>query len=616
MKQELKDEKIKVINLTKYLKGLPSTKEAYVLIILATIIIGIISYFILASTLDLKKAIIPGTVIGLIFLGLPTIVTALLTALMTKKTKSEIGFKESIYLATFGMAIIIIPYLIGIFLTRIKPLYLIDMLIFGYDLIFLTRVIAIILITPNGIIKSTPIAITQPLIGLLFIPTITAINMTYTLIPLPPINLITFTIKSLLSLAIMVGSTILLIKAVDAPMKKNFGMKSTTLARAFLAHLINNSLDIEQKMAPSTEKINALIGLIAFKTKNKIKAVLITLYLHPGPFAGIGGAKMTKELAKIDNELNTTTLIAHGTATHDLNPMRTEDLKKLREEIIKKIKQMKFKKEKACFATAKTSNAEMKAMCFGKNVFMNSSFYPKATEDIDLSIGKSIMNKMEKHFNTAIYADGHNCNKDGHFTVFSGDPRTDYLEEASSILTKNILKQKQEDFKIGTSIIKMKKYGEKEGMGKAGIRTILMQTKTNKYAYVIIDGNNIKGNLREKIIKALKKEGVKKAEVMTTDSHAVNSIQGVYNPVGEKTPEEEVIKAVIKGVKKAEENLEEAQVAFEKITVPGIRVLGMQRASELIATVNSIVSTMAIMAPFVITSGIILSLLSILLVQW
>ena len=617
MEQKLKDEKIKVVKLTKYLKALPTTKQAYLLILLTSIIIGVISHFILTKSINPINSLWAGTIIGLIFLGLPTITTAIITTIMTAKTKASIDFKESIYLAIIGMILIIIPYLIGIWLSAANPLYLIDLLIFGYSAIFLIRVIAVILITPFGIIKSTPVALVQPLTGFIFISTITAINTIYTLIPMPQINIITFTAKAIISLIIMVGSTILLIKAVDAPMKKNFGIKSTTLTRAFLAHWLNNSLDIEEKMAPSTEKINALIGIIAFKAKNKIKALLITPYLHPGPFAEIGGSKMAKEFIKIDSNLNTTTLVAHGTATHDLNPMRTADLKKIRTAIIKKVKNMKFKKEKISFEKAETKNAEITGNAFGKNVFMASSFYPKATEDIDLSIGKNIMSKMEQNFDTAIYADAHNCNLEGHFTLFSGDPRTAYLEEASETLSKKLLKAKQEEFKLGTSIIKIKNYTEKDGIGTAGIRTLLFKTKSGKkYAYVIIDANNIKGNLRKIILEELKKQGIEKAEVMTTDSHTVNNIQGIYNPFGERIPLIEIKKAIKQGVQKAEENLEEVQVSMEKIKVPGIRVLGMQRASELIATINSIVSTMTIIAPFVITSGIILSLLSILIIPW
>jgi len=617
MEQKLKDEKIKVVKLTKYLKALPTTKQAYLLIILTSIIIGVASHFILTKNINPLNSLWAGTIIGLIFLGLPTITTAIITTLMTTKTKARIDFKESIYLAIIGMLLIIIPYLIGIWLSAINPLYLIDLLIFGYSAIFLIRVIAVILITPFGIIKSTPIALIQPLIGFIFVSTITAINTIYTLIPIPQINIISFTLKSITSLIIMVGSTILLIKAIDAPMKKNFGIKSTTLTRAFLAHWLNNSLDIEEKMAPSTEKINALIGILAFKTKNKIKAILITPYLHPGPFAEIGGSKIAKELIKIDKDLNTTTLITHGTATHDLNPMRTPDLKKIRTAIKQKIKIMKFKKEKINFEKAKTKNAEMTGTSFGNNVFMTSTFFPKATEDIDLSIGKNIMSKMEKNFNKAIYADAHNCNRNGHFTVFSGDPRAAYLEETAELLNKKLVKAKQENFKIGVSITKLKKYSEKDGLGAAGIRTILFKTQSNKkYAYIIIDGNNLKENLRKILLEELKKQGIEKAEIMTTDSHTVNNIQGIYNPFGEKIPLNEIKKAIKEGIKKAEENLEEAEVSVDKITVPEIRVLGMQRASELIATINSIISMITILGPFVITSGILLSLLSILTIPW
>ena len=258
------------------MKKLPSTANASFSIIRVSIIVGIIGYLILTRDLSPVKIIWAGSLMGLMFIGFPSIITALITTAMTKKTKRKISLKESTYFSLAGMVTASFFYIMGTFFSLANPLTLIDLMIFAYASIFLIRIIGIIITTPFGLIKSTPIAAIHPIVGHTFIFIATTFNTIYLIIPFPPINPITLIIKSGLGLVIMAAATLLLIKAVDAPMKKNFGVKTTTLIKAFLGHGINKSLTIEEKLAPTTEKINALIGIISFRTKKGIKALLIT----------------------------------------------------------------------------------------------------------------------------------------------------------------------------------------------------------------------------------------------------------------------------------------------------------------------------------------------------
>jgi predicted neutral ceramidase superfamily lipid hydrolase len=52
------------------------------------------------------------------------------------------------------------------------------------------------------------------------------------------------------------------------------------------------------------------------------------------------------------------------------------------------------------------------------------------------------------------------------------------------------------------------------------------------------------------------------------------------------------------------------------IKVKDIRVLGAQKATELVSTINSIIATMKIAAPLIFGLSLLFSLLGLLFVPW
>ena len=98
------------------------------------------------------------------------------------------------------------------------------------------------------------------------------------------------------------------------------------------------------------------------------------------------------------------------------------------------------------------------------------------------------------------------------------------------------------------------------------------------------------------------------AEIMTTDSHVVNTITG-KNPVGMNVPVSEFSRYVIQALKTAIENLSPAEAAASTAACDNIVVFGSNRISELASTVNAM---LVFVAPLSLAMLLLAFLLSIL----
>jgi putative membrane protein len=104
-------------------------------------------------------------------------------------------------------------------------------------------------------------------------------------------------------------------------------------------------------------------------------------------------------------------------------------------------------------------------------------------------------------------------------------------------------------------------------------------------AYILIDGNNMAEGAREVLLGEIR-HLVDDAEIMTTDSHVVNTITG-KNPIGMNVPVADVVPYVLRALNAAIENLSPAEAAAGTAQCEHIVVFGSNRISQLASTVNA-----------------------------
>jgi putative membrane protein len=155
-------------------------------------------------------------------------------------------------------------------------------------------------------------------------------------------------------------------------------------------------------------------------------------------------------------------------------------------------------------------------------------------------------------------------------------------------------------------------YNRDQGFGDQGIQALVISTGGQNTAYVLFDGNNMHEGVREEIQSALLNI-VDEVELMTTDSHVVNTVSG-NNPVGLHVPAREIIPYVETAVNAALADLEEAEIAGSTAECEKVVVFGSQRIAQLASTVNAMLSLIAPVSAALLLLAFLLSIIAYMVI--
>ena len=147
---------------------------------------------------------------------------------------------------------------------------------------------------------------------------------------------------------------------------------------------------------------------------------------------------------------------------------------------------------------------------------------------------------------------------------------------------------------------------KQEGIGESGIKTMIIEVNNQRTAYVLFDSNNMEVGFRQEIMEAVNDLEIDEIEVMTTDTHTVNTISRGYNPVG-ITKRPEIIEYVKKSIKEAIKDLEEVEVGTGTEKIENLNTFGPKNSTELISTISSVVAVSKIIAPVLLITSLIIA---------
>ncbi len=128
-------------------------------------------------------------------------------------------------------------------------------------------------------------------------------------------------------------------------------------------------------------------------------------------------------------------------------------------------------------------------------------------------------------------------------------------------------------FRIGVSHHTLP-FSRVQGFGDLGVQVLVVDADGQRTAYILIDGNNMAEGMREVLLEEVRKV-VDHAEVMTTDSHVVNTITG-KNPVGMHVGAPEFLPYVMQALHAALDDLAPSEVAGNHRPLRAYRRLWLQ----------------------------------------
>ncbi|MEW5996971.1 MAG: DUF2070 family protein [Candidatus Micrarchaeota archaeon] len=616
--RELKSPMQKAVGLTKYFVALPRAR------VLAGLIIIVALAFGLALAALTPQNVMEAMLTSFFVLAVP----GFLSIIIGKAIMMKVLIRRITAVALIGEAIYAATYLAAVSL----PIFGIPL---GLEIVFLGSAFVFILWYLIARIvfvlkwRSLLFAFLQLLLHAFFL-------ITNGLLPFEGSTesvLVKFYAASL----ILLGALFLFFWIINAPMKRTFGVASTDAVSMFFGQWFYNAKDIEKAFRRVGEDVQTYLSVFLFRKERKEIAFVVP-YVHFGPFGELGGSNFSYLIAKAlgdhreqaegirkieENEGGQSppafslakalgdngerkereVFVFHGLATHDMNPVSVSELRKITDRCREIIVGAKVREAKAAFVEGKEGECRAECLRIGDAAFMGLTRAPETCEDFSLGMGMALTSEAEKKMRVAALADEHNSETGEIEYVEPGTPFGFRYMQAVGKACEG--KGKERRLRVGSAEGAI----ESTMVGPAGIKVAVFDTEP-KYVVILLDSNGITPAFREKLIGEIggmfRRTGWGEAfpAVYTTDTHKVNTVKGVVNPLQE---DERITTKIKELVTAAYFDLGDAQFYGER-TLVGIKALGVKQAIEIVSTVNAIVAVARIAAPLIIFGGVITAL--------
>ena len=588
-----------VAGLSKYITTLPKTEISIIGMLVISFIIGSTSYLIdLIPNVGLLEDFITGGLFGLVVFGFSSIMSGALNQQVISILHGiNLKIKHSMFLSALSMTILGIIIIIGCVISQIfnVDIYLNSML-FGCVLIYGFNTLVFWTATKVRFIVAAITGFIQPLLILAMYTLITFMFIDTSF--MGPI-ILQITIKAIVAAVIFVMAIYAFVNVIASPFKKNLGIGALDLLSLFIAHMNEGSHSLEGLFENMGESIETIVTFISFKTENGIKSLFISPSVHPGPLGDLGGSNMPTLLA---NKFDHFTMVAHGPSTHDFNPIAVSEIDKIENSVRTGLEKVEYSPIASKFVRYNSEKANIGVQFFNKGMVILSTFAPEAADDIEFGVGLTMMAQSRSRCNVkdSIIVDCHNS-----FTPESGEvlPGNAEVFQLIDVIDEIDSNQTKHDIKVGCYEDTMGSLDKHEGIGDSGIKTMVIEVDNQRTAYVLFDSNNMEVGFRQEIIDAVSDLDIDEIEVMTTDTHTVNTLSRGYNPIGiAKRPE--IIKFVRLSIQEAILDLEKVEVGTGTEKIKNLNTFGPKNSTELISTISSVVAVSKIIAPVLLLTAL------------
>jgi len=394
-----------------------------------------------------------------------------------------------------------------------------------------------------------------------------------------------------------------LIWLIERPIRRAYKVRMLAFVNAFIAHMTDgSSKGMEKFFREIGEEIFVPQVSFFFRRAQK-KAIIFTVAnLHPGPMGEIGGGNLPKVL---HDSFEDETLVAHGCATHDFNLVSETEIAKVIDALQKSRQETVYSGVAGRSGRLAIGSVQVLYQRFGDSVLLVTTRSPQRTEDVDFSIGMTIMAEGHRWFPHVAMVDAHNCMTDLSSPVRMATLTATEYQQASLEALDMCRTTPLYPFRIGVSHHTLP-FTRVQGFGDLGVQVLVVEADGQRTAYILMDGNNMAQGAREVLLEDVLKV-VDNAEVMTTDSHVVNTIS-IKNPVGMNIGASEFLPHVMQALQAALDDISPAEVAGTTARCEHIVVFGSNQVSQLASMINA---TLGYVAPLSLAMLLLAFLLSL-----
>lgn len=304
----------------------------------------------------------------------------------------------------------------------------------------------------------------------------------------------------------------------------------------------------------------------------------------------------------------------HATAGHDFNLVTEREVDVVLDAADDAYERIEYSPDVTESVRVQSGDAKMLGQRFGDDALLVSTYAPQFADDVEYAVGLSASAEARTTgLRDVLLVDAHNCNNGlqgpdlGHVTP--GSKRSFDMITAAGLAGEELSASSRGSLSLGTAFDPTD-WTPREGIGPLGIRVAATTVGDQTTAYVLIDGNNMEPGLRDRIVEGLTTGPNAKAdvaEVMTTDTHIVNTVEA-ENQVGAAIDHDELRETIDRLVDEALADTEPvvAGMATERAEVT---IFGNDRTETLASHANVVVSMGGALALALILAAMAVSLL-------
>lgn len=407
-----------------------------------------------------------------------------------------------------------------------------------------------------------------------------------------------------LAAAVFVAALYAILSLASGPLKRNLGLKSGDVLSGFSSQWLFGENDLEEAFDEIGENVQTYVGMAEWKTRNGSLRWVVP-YVHFGPFGSLGGSHFSYLIAEALSGPRTTALVFHGTCTHDFDPVSSKQIHALLAACQSMQSRLSFRPARFSYSEGKNGSSRCYFLAVNDSAMPSFSRAPLSTEDVNFAIGLALMARTEAQYSKSMVFDCHNAE--------TGD--LDYIEPGSAEsfemidALENALPPKGKKLPSSpmTAGWAASDAAELGGIGDGGIKVSCFAAagkNAEPLFYILIDSNGIVAEARERLIRSVRSRHrrARFIEVLTTDTHQLNSVRGVFNPAGVQDLDA-LERVVVQLCAQAHGLLAPATFAMAKQRVE-VKVLGPYQSAEIVATLNSVVAILKFALPIIFLAAI------------
>lgn len=351
---------------------------------------------------------------------------------------------------------------------------------------------------------------------------------------------------------VMVLTTVVFLRKLGRFRTKH-GITPLQLLQAFMKTWVAkhpSQLETYFEMYSENETVHTKI--FSFLTEDK-KITLILPGLHPGPFFPVGSYNLSERIFETLNE-DAASIVLHSTGGHERNLPKNEYTNLYSTRLGEFVKSLTADQSGGFRGPLrrKFGITTVTSLALGNQILAIVSRAPFNSDDLDPEIIKDATAIARERNLDLSLVDAHNS-----IGGQSGSSERIRKEDWIALLD-GLVSSKEQNFMVGYAHSSEISFKHGSDISDAGIGVLFIETDIFKGVLIAADSNNVKVGLRQKLDDKLREEGMELIELCTSDTHnlaARSLVSRGYFALGESTPVEQIIKAIMELVHNAQKRL-------------------------------------------------------------